>query len=71
MDKLIELFASSAIMQATVTTILVVTCCAMWMQGKPLPTELLGFTGATLGFWFGTKAQLNAIKSVALRTPQS
>lgn len=57
MDKFWDLMAQSTIVQAAVTLLLVGTCSYLWATMRPVPGELLGFTGAVLGFWFGTKAQ--------------
>lgn len=70
-QQIIDLFAQSTIVQAIVTVMLIATCCYLWASQFPVPGELLGFTGAVLGFWFGTKAQQLIQKSSATSRSKS
>lgn len=71
MQKFWDLMAQSTIVQAVVTVMLVATCCYMWITAMAIPGELLGFTGAVLGFWFGTKAQQMAIRQSSVSSRKS
>lgn len=66
-QQVIDLFASSTIVQAVVTVILVATCSYLWANERPVPPELLTITGSVIGFWFGTKAQQLAQKISSTR----
>lgn len=55
MQKFWELFEQSIITQAVITALLVMTICAMYLMGKPIPTDLIELTMIVVGFWFGSK----------------
>ena len=56
-EKFWEMMEESVLVQASVTLILVVTTCYMFVQGEPVPALLAGTLGTVIGFWFGTKVQ--------------
>ncbi len=57
MDKFWEYLESSVLVQASVTLILVVTTCYLWVTGQPVPDLLVALISLVMGFWFGTKVQ--------------
>jgi len=63
MDRLLDLFEQSVIVQSLVTLVLVVTLCIMFATGKPIPELLSQITLLVIGFWFGSKSALVVAKA--------
>ena len=63
MAKFWELFAESVIVQAFLSTLFAVTLCYMYIVQIPVPQELVALLGIIIGFFFGGKVQIAAIKA--------
>ncbi len=57
MDKFLDLLAQSVIVQGTITVLIIVTMCYLFLTGQPVPEILVTFASLILGYWFGTKNQ--------------
>lgn len=57
MDKVIDLFAQSTIVQAIVTLLLVGGVVYQIITTNQANSTLVDFTALVLGFWFGNKSQ--------------
>lgn len=62
MDKFWEYLEKSVLVQASVTLILVLTTCYLWLNKMPVPDLLVALISLVMGFWFGTKTQQMAHK---------
>ena len=63
MAKFWELFAESVIVQAFLSTLFAVTLCYMYIVQIPVPQELVALLGIIIGFFFGGKVQIAAVKA--------
>ena len=63
MDKLVELFKESVIMQSLLALMFGGTVCYMYLTQQPVPGELLALLGAIVGFYFGAKVGVEARKT--------
>lgn len=54
-DKAIELFRESILIQATITVILIVTTCILFVLQYPIPDLLATMDLLVLGVFFGSK----------------
>ena len=63
MAKFWELFAESVIVQAFLSTLFAVTLCYMYIVQIPVPQELVALLGIIIGFFFGGKDQIAAVKA--------
>ena len=57
MDKFLDLFKESYIIQGTVTLIFCATIVFLVVTGKMVPDYLINFVAVILGFYFGSKTQ--------------
>jgi len=56
-DRLLDLLASSVIVQGLVTLCLVGVLCYLALRGQPIPEELKAAALLCLGYYFGSKSQ--------------
>ena len=63
MAKFWELFAESVILQAVLAIMFGGTLCYMYIVQIPVPQELVALLGIIIGFFFGGKVQIAAIKA--------
>jgi len=63
MTKFWELFAESVILQAVLAIMFGGTLCYMYIVQIPVPQELVALLGIIIGFFFGGKVQIAAIKA--------
>ncbi len=57
MDRFWDALQNSTILQASISTILVLTICYLFIAGRPIPELLASLTTLVFGFWFGSKSQ--------------
>ena len=82
-NQLIEMFKSSIIVQSTITLIVVLTVCALYLapifnpelivDGESItevPSELYVIVGTVLGYWFKTKDRFNSDQAAAKMAAQ-
>lgn len=64
-DKLLDLFATSVVVQGLLTLGVTAVVCYLAIQQIETPKELWTLLGLAWGFYFGTKAQqsINSLKS--------
>lgn len=60
MTKFWELLERSIIVQAVVTGALVLTYCALTVQGKAIPEGFQNVLLVVVGFWFGSQSTKTA-----------
>ena len=58
MDKFWKLLKESVIVQGTITLILVCSVVYLAVVGRPVPDELSAGMALALGYYFGSKAQM-------------
>jgi len=63
MTKFWELFAESVILQAILALMFGGTVCYMYLTGMEVPDTLIALLSAIVGFYFGGKVQIAAIKA--------
>ncbi len=63
MAKFWELFAESVIVQAFLSILFAGTLCYMYIVQIPVPQELVALLGIIIGFFFGGKVQIAAVKA--------
>lgn len=56
-SKFWDLLEQSVILQGTITILLILTTCFLWVTGRPVPGELWTANTFVLAFFFGAKAQ--------------
>jgi len=61
-DRILDLFKESVLLQSLVTAVLIITCCMLWITERVVPNELLLMTTTVVGFWFGQKNQVVGAK---------
>jgi len=57
MDKFLDLFKESYIIQGTVTLIFCATIVGLLILERQVPDYLINFVAVILGFYFGSKTQ--------------
>ncbi|MDP2107145.1 MAG: hypothetical protein Q8J76_14205 [Desulfobulbaceae bacterium] len=63
MAKFWELFAESVILQGVLSLMFGGTICYMYVTQIPVPQELVALLGIIIGFFFGGKVQIAAVKA--------
>lgn len=57
LNRLLELFEESVILQGFITVVFTGTYCYLIVTGHEVPNDLAKLVWAVLGFWFGSKSQ--------------
>ena len=57
-DKIVELYRSSVIVQSTLSLLLCATICVLYISGKEVPDSLLAAFFVVLGFYFRQKRDM-------------
>lgn len=63
-----ELVKESVITQALITLLSVGTTCFLWIEGRPVPPELLTLMFTCVAFYFGSKMGFAQGSARAIRT---
>jgi len=63
-DKIYELLKESVLIQGVMALTMLGTMCYMMISGMDVPDVLVGSFGTILGFYFGSKAVVQAQKKL-------
>lgn len=69
MPRLLDLLASSVLVQGILTLAIVAADLYLFIVDRPVPAELWGLTSLVIGFYFGAKVQ-NGLHAAQLTRPR-